>query len=92
MISIGYMKKMTTRPRHGLMDKMAFAKPFGAMLKERRMLKDARHVAFLSHMALSMKVRAFPMLQYFEAGTIRADFVHVVLTRPYAGSPGYGFD
>lgn len=47
MISIGYMKKMTTRPRHGLMDKMAFAKPFGAMLKERRMLKDARYVASL---------------------------------------------
>lgn len=38
---------MTARPRHGLMDKMAFAKPFGAMLKERRMLKDARHVASL---------------------------------------------
>ena len=39
-----------------------------------------------------MKVRAFPILQYLEAGTIRADFVHVVHTRPYAGSPGYGFD
>lgn len=55
------------------MDKMDFAKPLGAMLKERRMLKDARHVAFLSHMALSMKVRAFPTAQYLEAGTIRAD-------------------
>ena len=51
------------------MDKMAFAEPLGAMLKERRMLKDARHVAFLSHMALSMKVRAFPTRQYLEAGT-----------------------
>ena len=74
------------------MDKMAFAEPLGAMLKERRMLKDARHVAFLSHMALSMKVRAFPTRQYLEAGTIRADFVQVVHARPYAGSPGYGFD
>ena len=46
----------------------------------------------LSRMALSMKVRALPTLQYLEAGTIRADFVHVVRTRPYAGSPGYGFD
>ena len=41
-----------------------------------------------SHMALSMKVRAFPMLQYFEAGTIRADFVQVVHARPNAGSLG----
>ena len=39
-----------------------------------------------------MKVRAFPTRQYLEAGTIRADFVQVVHARPYAGSPGYGFD
>ena len=69
------------------MDKMTFAKPFGDMLKEKRKLRG------LSQMGLAMKSgRSLRCIQYLEAGTTRADFVHVVHTRPYAGSPGYGFD